>query len=358
MEELQNDIAKFDESVRDFLASHSGNYDGKSASRRGARGRGSRGPRKAAKPRGDITARIAKVNQAFLAGEYDRALELVSEVIRINAEIHQAWTALASIFREQGHIGRALSAMVYAAHLRPKDVAGWLHCASFALDTADLDEQVHLKTARLCYSAALKAEFNNIEARLGKAAICHQQGHYAQAAVEYSIALRTRPADLEIVRKLAEAAVDSQYSQSAASAALEAYGRFFSIAQAASAGYDLTDLWYDIGTYVDIFAAMNRLKDAITHLRRLSRWISLRKEESFWDQSQGDDREWDLSDERRMMVDTFTQGRFPNSAYGLSLPLFLRMRLAIYRLRTGDTDEALVCDDKLVIALPGTNHGQ
>lgn len=282
------------------------------------------------------------MNQAFLAGEYDRALELVSEVIRINAEIHQAWTALASIFREQGHIDRALSAMVYAAHLRPKDVAGWLQCASFAIDTAELDEQVHLKTARLCYSAALKAEFGNIEARLGKAAICHQQGHFAQAAVEYSIALRNRPADLEIVRKLAEACVDSQYSPSSASAALEAYGRFFSIAQAASSGYDLTDLWYDIGVYADIFAAINRFKDAIVQVRRLSRWISSRKEENFWDHIQIDDREWDISDERRVTVDGFIKGRFPNSAYGQSLPLYLRMRLATYRLRTGDTDEAMV----------------
>src|SRR5687768_9199242 len=118
LEELQGDIAKFDESVRQFLASHHGAGESSISGRGAPRGRGARGPRKAAKPRGDITARLAKVNQAFLSGDYDRALDLAFEVIRINAETHQAWTALSSTFAEIGDTSKALSAMVYAAHLR------------------------------------------------------------------------------------------------------------------------------------------------------------------------------------------------------------------------------------------------
>lgn len=201
LEELRGDIAKYDESVREFLSSHHGRDDSPpSGSRGGPRGRGTRGPRKAAKPRGDITARLAKVNQAFLGGDYALALDLVSEVIRINAETHQAWTALSSIFREQGENVRALSAMVYAAHLRPKDVAGWLNCASFALDMIEEDESGNINTARLCYSAAIRAEPTNLEARLGKATVCHRQGHLAAAISEYNTVLRHRPQDLDVVR--------------------------------------------------------------------------------------------------------------------------------------------------------------
>ncbi|KAG8420461.1 transcription factor TFIIIC subunit tfc4 [Metarhizium acridum] len=120
LEELQGDIAKFDESVREFLASHRGTVDVPRLSRGTSRGRAPRGPRKAAKPRGDITARLSKVNQAFLSGDYEQAMDLAFEVIRINAETHQAWTALSSIFRERGEMDRALSAMVYAAHLRQR----------------------------------------------------------------------------------------------------------------------------------------------------------------------------------------------------------------------------------------------
>lgn len=349
LEELQSDIAKFDESVRDFLMSHNENGDRSVSNRRGGRGRGSRGPRKAAKPRGDITARLAKVNQAFLSGDYDRALDLVSEVIRINAETHQAWIALASIFREQGNEERALAAMVYAAHLRPKDVPGWLSCAAYALETTDTDGEINLKTARLCYSAALKAEFDNLDARLGKAAICHQQGHFAQAITEYNLALRSRPGDLDIVRKMAEACVDNQYQPTSVVYAITAYGRFFAIAQAASTGYALKDLWYDIGVYVDLFSATNRYKEAIFELRRLSRWILRRETESFWDAVQEDDREWDLEDDRREAIPQFEKGKFPKSSYGESLPPDLRARLAMYRLKNGSSGEAFVSQPYIIL---------
>ena len=96
-----------------------------------------RGPRQAAKPRGDITARLAKVNKAFLTGDYENALLLASEVIRINAETHQAWTSLASILAQMGEADKSLSAMVYAAHLRSKEVGGWLRCAAFAMEIVD-----------------------------------------------------------------------------------------------------------------------------------------------------------------------------------------------------------------------------
>lgn len=343
LEELQGDIEKFDESVRDFLSTHHGNNDQYKPTR-GGRGRGSRGPRRAAKPRGDITARLAKVNQAFLCGDYDQALDLASEVIRINAETYQAWTALSSIFREQGHTDRALSAMVYAAHLRPKDVSGWLSCASYALQTTSENGEVNLKTARLCYSAALKADFNNIEARLGKAAICHKQGHFSQAIVEYAIALRTRPADLEIVRKIAETCADNQYNTTSVQSAISAYQRFFALAKGASGAYSLADIWHDVGIYAELISATGRYSEAIHELRDLSRWIIGRSNESYWNQYTQDDREWDIDNARRSTTSEFDSSRFPNSTYGESLPLDLRARLVIYRLKDDNIEEAMVSD--------------
>lgn len=344
MEELQGDIAKFDESVREFLASHHGNKDSAKPSRGGFRGgRGSRGPRKAAKPRGDITARLSRVNQAFLGGDYTTALDLVSEVIRINAETHQAWTALASIFREQGEPKRALSAMVYAAHLRDKDFSGWMACASYAMDIIEEDEDAEvMKTARLCYSAALKADPTSLDARLAKAAICHRQGHYSQAILEYNIALRYAPYDLDIVRKVAEACADNNHSEASVSSAIAAYGHFFDNAKATMPG-DLGELWYDVGIYVDLFAAKGRYDDAIHELRQLSRWIVGRKSEDYWDNIHADDREWDIEPDRRAEIPEFAHHSSDNGSYGHALPLDLRVRLAIYRFKVEAPSEAQVC---------------
>ncbi|KAF4975109.1 hypothetical protein FZEAL_8057 [Fusarium zealandicum] len=342
LEELEGDIAKFDASVRQFLATQRDEVVPSPTVRGGHRGRGARGPRKAAKPRGDITARLSKVNQAFLGGDYDQAMDLVFEVIRINAETHQAWTTLSSIFREQGDLSKALSAMVYAAHLRPKDIGGWLQCASFALDTIVEDEAGNLNTARLCYSAALRADYTNIDARLGKALVCHRQGHLGAAISDYKMVLKRRPYDLEIVRKLAEACVDNKQADTAVLGAIAAYKRFFDHEMAEPTQQMMEAPWHDIGIYVELFASTGRYQDAINQSKSLSRWLLGRGAEEYWDAWESDDREWDGDDERRLYVPEFTAGAFNPDLYGHSLPWDLRARLGIYRFRLGEDDEAMV----------------
>lgn len=341
MEELQGDIAKFDESVRQFLASHGSGESGHSLSI-GPRGRGARGPRKAAKPRGDITARLSKVNQAFLSGDYDQALDLAFEVIRINAETHQAWTTLSSIFRERHELDRALSAMVYAAHLRPKDVSGWLKCATFALDTIGDDEDRNLHTARLCYSAALRADPSHIEARLGKAAVCHRQCHFAAAISEYKHVLRRQPHDLDLVRKLAEACVDSKNANAVVPSAIQAYRQFFDFEMSSQPQSSRGDLWHDVGIFVDLFASIGNYQEAIRQLKTLSRWLIGRAPEQYWEDWQGDDREWDLDSLRRSVVCEFDELGSNPGLYGNALPEDLRVRLATYRFKLGHEEEALV----------------
>lgn len=343
LEELQGDIAKADEAVRQFLVSHHGGGDIGSAGRGGPRGRGARGPRKAAKPRGDITARLAKVNQAFLSGDYDRALDLAFEVVRINAETHQAWTALSSTFAEIGDAPKALSAMVYAAHLRPKDVAGWLRCASYALDTIAEDEAANLHTARLCYSAALRADPYNLDARIGKASICHRQGHLGTAVTEYDKVLRRRPEDIDLVRRLAEACMDVRHAETAVPTAISAYQRLFQLSMGSEGdGPPNLDLWHDIGVFVEMFASTGRYSEAVKELKSLARWLVGRGAERVWDTWQEDDREWDMDDARRSQLPEGYAVPEPLDVHIKTLPLDLRARLAIYRFGLGQPDEALV----------------
>ncbi|RCI10690.1 hypothetical protein L249_5385 [Ophiocordyceps polyrhachis-furcata BCC 54312] len=343
LEELRDDIAKLDESVRNFLASHHGLEATSGSARGGSRARGTRGPRKAAKPRGDITARLSKVNQAFLNGDYDQALDLATEVIRINAETHQAWTTLASIFRERGEPSRALSAMVYAAHLRPKDISGWLECASFALDFDESRDQAvdSLDTARLCYSAALRIDPAHIDARLGKAAVCHRQGHYAAAITEYKSILKRQPHDLEVVRKLAEACLDSRNTSAAVPSAVEAYKQFFALVTRRWPPLQEDSLWHDIGIFVDLLASINQYEEAIYELKSRSRWLVGRSSDLFWDEWKDDDREWDLDELRRMPVNSYSSLYAKSSLHGNALPQDLRIRLATYRLKLGHVSEAL-----------------
>ncbi|SPO02712.1 related to transcription initiation factor TFIIIC [Cephalotrichum gorgonifer] len=339
-ENLEQDIEKLNSSVRAFLASHHGVPPPPQApapSRAPARS-----ARKAPEPRGDIKARLFRANRAFMVGDLQQAKDLVFDVIRINAETHQAWTTLSSIFREEGHMDKALMSMVYAAHLKPKDAQEWLKCAGFALDVADEHPDVDLTTARMCYSAAVSADPKNMDARLGRALACHRLGHVSLAVADYNFVLAQRPLDLDIIRKLAEACMDSKDVATAAGSAIKAYDTFFEHTKSFPDDGRVEKIaWYDVGIYSELLAYAGRPRDAIFQLKALSRRLLGRQQEYFWDQWQGDDREFDEDDSRRVDVPEYRDLPYNHIAYGLGLPKDLRARLAIYRLSAEDTQEAL-----------------
>ncbi len=338
LDELHQDIEKFNQSVQEFLATH---HDRDTSSFRTRPTRGaSRGPRKAAEPRGDIKARLSKANQAFILGDFNLAMDLIFEVIRINAETHQAWAILSSIFREQGHHDRALMAMVYAAHLRPKDCDGWLKCADFALDAVGRGSDDDLTTAKLCYSAALRAEPGNEEARLGRALVSHRQGMVAHAISDYKIVLSRRPHDIYIVRRMAEACMDNREIEIAVPEAVNAYQRLLQDSLGVlPVGFE----WLDVSIYTELYAWMGQYRTAISELKSLSRRLLHRHNETFWENWQEDDREFDEDDDRRRQVPEYQGSKADFASFGLGIPVELRMRLAIYRLEEGNLLEAKVC---------------
>jgi general transcription factor 3C polypeptide 3 (transcription factor C subunit 4) len=304
------------------------------------RGRsGPRGPRKAAEPTGDIKFRLSKASQAFIDENYDEAMEIVSDVIRINAETYEAWTLLASIFKELGDVEKTLTALMCAAHLRPKDVSGWLSCAQFALEETGELRKMFLTTAKLCYQSAIRADpKNDAEARCGKAAVLHELGNNSSAISEYKRVLSQNPHDPTILRLLAELYID----QDNVGAAKDLYDQAISFYKASTGAPGQLFGWSDINIYVELYAYLGQYDAAIRELKSLSRWILGRHEETWWDKVVDDDREWDADDARRMHIEEYIATHFDSQLYGEGLPLELRVKLGLYRLRLGNFDEAMV----------------
>jgi general transcription factor 3C polypeptide 3 (transcription factor C subunit 4) len=304
------------------------------------RGRGGpRGPHRAAEPTVEIKFRLGKASQAFIEEKYDEAMEIVSDVIRINAETHEAWILLASIFKELGDIEKTLTALMCAAHLRPRDVAGWLSCAQFALEeTGDLRPKF-LVTAKLCYQSAIRASSkDDIEARCRKAALLRELGSPGAAIYEYKRVLSRKPHDTAILRLLAEVYIDRDDPK----AALDLYRESIAFYQKSEGTTGQVFGWSDINIYVELYAYLGQYDVAIRELKSLSRWALGRSQESWWDNITDDDREWDADNSRRILIDGFVPNRYPVGLYGEGLPLELRVKLGIYRLRLGHHLDALV----------------
>ncbi|KAI0435158.1 hypothetical protein F5Y09DRAFT_293878 [Xylaria sp. FL1042] len=315
---------------------------------RGGRGRGARrGPRKAAEPTGDVKYRLNLAVDAWVNNELDKAIEWVEDAIRINAETYRAWTLLTSFLEEKGDLKRSFTARVFSCNLQPKNVDGWLNCAEIGIALRDeLPEHAaeFLEQASVCYSAALRADITNQQARHGRAAIAVERGQIRTAAKDYLYLLEHGEYDVHALRSYAEMTIilasTGKRSFYKPDSAIDWYYRAFAHFRAHGADNHHPFEWQDISIFAGLLAYVEHTKDALYELKSLARWLLGRSDENFWDDWQDDDREWDIGNARRTRFQDFQPGKYPESSYGSSLPLDLRTKLAVYRLKLGDMDEA------------------
>jgi general transcription factor 3C polypeptide 3 (transcription factor C subunit 4) len=247
---------------------------------------------------------------------------------------------LASCFYELGNRDRALTALTYAAHLEPKNIEGWLHCASVFLEETGTGKRRDkaLQSAFFCYSAALKVDPKDIPARLGKASIYIERNAPAGAVSEFKKILALKPYDLDIIVNLCAAYYDNKEFENARDLYKETFARL----RANTGGLTDTLGWSDLNSYITVYEQLGEYEAAIRELKSISRWLLSRESEEFWDIITEDDCEWDSDISRRVNVQDFQANNFPLDRYGEGLPLELRARLGICRLELGHHEEAMV----------------
>lgn len=299
------------------------------------------GTRTVAEPTAEIKMQLTRASEALMHRDIDGAVGVLSEIIRLNAETYDAWMMLSGIYQERGQTSEAIMAMCFAAHLRPRDFYGWIGCAEFALrdDTPD-ERDRNLEVAQLCYSAAIRANPRSLKARIGKANCALEAGKSSIAAAEYVKVLKRRPYNMTLLRNMAEAAFDTRSARKYVEKARGFYE--VAIAHVRAGGQLLkgTFDWSDVTIYVEMCAFLERYLDAALALRSLSRLMKGRQDETFWDNYVDDDREWDMDEDRRREVPEYVPNKYPYDLYGPALPRDLRAKLAIYRLKLGQEEEA------------------
>jgi general transcription factor 3C polypeptide 3 (transcription factor C subunit 4) len=279
---------------------------------------------------------LSKASEAFIEENYVEAALILAEIIRINAETHEAWTLLASVFQESQDIDNALKALTYAAHLRPKHTSSWYACARFALEETGSLRSKYLLNAEFCYAAAIRADPRDLNARYRKAAVCIERGKFGPAISDYKVILSRQPHDKDILRRLAELFIDQDQVESAVELYKESIAHFKSSSSRPERAFG----WTDVDTYITLYEHGAQYDIAMQELKSLARWLLGRGEEEFWDEITGDDCEWDTNDSRRIFIPSFSPGKYPEVSYGNGLPLEFRVKLGVYRLHLGNLDEA------------------
>lgn len=300
-----------------------------------------RGPRKPIEPSPEFKHLHSEATLAFMDSDYDRAATLVKQAIQINPEIYAAHSLLAEIFIAQGLKGKALAAFFSAAHTRPKDPAVWTKLAKLVKERGGDNEASVLKGSIYCYNRLLEIDQKNYSARFNRAAAYRALGQNGKAVHEYERLLNELPHDTEALRHLAEVCIDLNDVDKA----LKRYDESIPYYKALDPEEASDFSWSDVNVYTDLCAYQKEYMEGISHLRSLARWLLGRVDDAEWDSVLHDDREWDAGHfPRRTRTPWFHEEQYPLDTYGYGLPLELRVKMGLFRLKLGSqyNDEALV----------------
>lgn len=308
-----------------------------------AAGKGAkRGPRKPVEPSAEFKELHSEATSAFIDSNFERAITLVKQAIRLNPEVFAAHSLLSEIFIAQGQKEKALAALFSGAHTRPRDPNVWLKVSSLILERAGEDKTTALHDVIYCYSRIIEIDNKNYDVRFLRAEVYRELGHNGRAAQEYERLLKDLPYNITALRHLAETYIDLNDIEKAKAHYQDSILYYSNLDPGEAIDFD----WSDVNIYIELFTYEHDYLQGILSLRALARWLLGRKEDVEWDSVRGDDREWDADDSpRRIRTPWFTPGQYPLDTYGLGLPLELRAKLGLFRLHLGPdhVEEALVC---------------
>ena len=303
------------------------------------RGRGPGRPRgngRPVDPGAEFKEAQGLATQAFLEQDYDRAMLHALQAIQANPEVFQAHSLYAEILTCVGRENDAVAALMIGA-IPHKEAGPWLTAGQRTLDLAESPRPKEiLDQALYCFTSAKNCEADNYEARAGMLECFLELGNAVGARSQSRSMLRLRPRDVLNVRQFAELCADTgdTYEFNKAKAA---YDEAFKLYADEESFGDPAEQWSHLNVYTELVDRVGVKAEDVTQLRRLARWFLGRKDETFWDRYDEDDREFDSGNERRAYVGEFQQGRASRDRdqYGDGLPLEIRVKLGIFRLKLG-----------------------
>lgn len=304
----------------------------------GARGGGRgipRGPKPPPDPGPEYHAIVNKANQAYLAQDWERVGELCNQLITINPAVWSAYGLMADVLREKGD-KRGEYQTMFSALSVCKDVDAMWHMLRLAEDLeAAGDADVGTKEIISIYGALIDRDSNNVEARKGRMELFERAGLAGRAARECQKLVQLVPHDLDLLEHSARLALRTGTQETA----IYQYEKTIQhLTEECVSGEESGFSFDDLNHYAELLLASKDYENGLIKVKQIARWISGRQDQTYWDDFQANDCEWDDYDEpRREAVPWFqgNQGEYTEDQYGMALPLELRAKLGLFRLQLG-----------------------
>ncbi|MCO5600950.1 hypothetical protein L7F22_055067 [Adiantum nelumboides] len=155
--------------------------------------------RRRAKGNPVVTKKLGEANLFYAMSEYDKALQLLEEIVRLAPNMPEPYHTLGLVYNSMGNRKKAINFYMLAAHLKPKDVSLWKRIAAWSLE-----EGLSIGQAIYCLRRAAKSDPEDVLVKWELASLFAELKEFAKAAETYEAILSIHPTDVEACKMAAK----------------------------------------------------------------------------------------------------------------------------------------------------------
>ncbi|KAJ6571874.1 hypothetical protein B0H19DRAFT_1131683 [Mycena capillaripes] len=281
----------------------------------------------------EVKSLIGEGNQAYIDGDLPEAMRIMLEIIRIEPRAPSAWAVLAQCYEDTKQDQQALKLRIMGAHLE-HDSDEWVRLAQ-----QSKNEGCNLQ-ALYCLGKAARLDSMNVNVQWDRASIARETGDLRTARAALLAVLQQLPHDLTVLSEIRTVLIDIPDLATCITlfkGAFEHYQKMYPSGQGPDPSGNRVVPGGGFGSLeilvlADLYNVSGENARAIDVIRRGFRWLQGRTAHRYWDACD-DDREYDRDEFNRATDSNLQPGGFP-------LDVNARHRLAIARIKVGDTKEA------------------
>ncbi|OBA25688.1 TPR-like protein [Hanseniaspora valbyensis NRRL Y-1626] len=338
----------------------------------------------AAKINPELSALMARANEAYVSMNLPLAEELFSEIIKKDSNRFSAYKTLGDIYQQQNRLNDCCNIWMLGAHLNPSDYGFWKDVAMLSLNLN------HISQALYCFNKVLQLNSNDDESLFERSKLCSITGQVSKAldgfnklftkysfdqsiVTEYVTLLnktgkqekavniykdvfKKNVAKRQFLTKFREHALDSEEEQEEDDDEDDIYdddddeieieGDFAGVPLRKVEKYQCMPFdWSDLNIMIDLMLDMpvskqNEPKKNITIIKEIARFIEFRESQVFWNTLNNNNNDVEFDDRREFVEAYQNLSQEEQTQKDYSLPIDIRIRLGILRLKNKQADEA------------------
>ena len=334
----------------------------------------------AAKINPELSNLMAKANEAYVSMDLELAEKLFSEIIKKDSNQFSAYKTLGDIYQQQNRLNDCCSIWMLGAHLNPNDFEFWKEVAMLSLNLN------HVTQALYCFNKVLQLDGSDDESLFERSKLCSITGHVSKAIDGFNKLFIKYPWDASIITeyvtllnktgkqqkaidiyldiyqqnirkrqfltKFRENALDSDDDEEDEDDdeddedEVEVEGEFAGVPIKKVEKYQCMPFdWSALNIMVDLMLDMpvskqNEPRHNIKILKDIARFIQFRDAQTFWNTINYNSNDVEF-DDRREFIEAFRDLPEEDKVYkDYSLPIDIRIRLGVLRLKNKQIDEA------------------